>query len=69
VPGTKKKNQYLMEGNDGFILGALYKESESEDGPVYSAVNITRPPHPERSRYHEKSVPLFLPPDAEFLKL
>ena len=69
VPGYKtKKDQYLMESGAGLILGALYKEWETPEGPIYSAAVITCDPHPLFSQYHKKSAPLFLPPDEEVLR-
>jgi putative SOS response-associated peptidase YedK len=69
IPNRTTKAQYLMESNNGLILGALYKCWPSEQGDMYSMAVITRPPHDRFSKYHEKSFPLFLPPDSDFLKL
>jgi len=69
IPGTKKKQQYLMQAPEALILGALYKTWQSADGLVYSLSIITRDPHPRFSKYHEKAFPLFLPKDREFLQL
>lgn len=69
VKGTKKKNQYLMQSKSGLILGAIYNVWETEHGSIYSTAIITRPPIPGFSKYHEKSIPLFLPSDKDFIDL
>ena len=69
VPGFKtKKQHYLMEGTVGLALGALYQEWPGDDGPTYSVAIVTTEPHPEFARYHEKSLPCFIPPDATLMK-
>jgi putative SOS response-associated peptidase YedK len=60
-----KKCQYLMEGQHPLLLGAVYRPFSNG---LYSTAIITRDEHPRFSRYHDKAFPLFLPPDAEFLK-
>lgn len=64
IGAGKSKRQYLMEAQQGLILGALYKEYPDN---LYSMAIITRPPHGRFQKYHDKAFPLFLPPDPEIL--
>ncbi len=61
-----KQRKYLMEAKSGLMLGTLYKKWP---GNMYSCAVITRDPHPVFSQYHKVSIPMFLPHDANFIKL
>lgn len=67
---SQQKNRYLMKSEYGFALGALYKDWKNpQTGEcVRSMAIITRPPHPRFSVYHEKSVPLFIPLEADIIE-
>lgn len=56
---------YLMETNEVFLLGAVYRAFPNG---CYSAAVITRPPHPRFSQYHERAIPCFLPNDKTFIQ-
>ncbi len=59
---SKDGKRYLMRSKEGLALGALFKDWEAPNGEtVRSMALITRPPHPRFSRYHDKSIPAFLP--------
>lgn len=66
---TKGKQSYLMEAADGLLLGGLYREWQIDGTSVYSCAVITCEPHARFSTYHDKSIPLFLPPDPKLLRL
>ena len=66
VPGRKTPQRYLMESETPMLIGTLYQEWP--DGSLSAAV-ITRDPHPQYSRFHAKSMPLFLPEDEKFIAL
>jgi len=55
-------NRYLMRSEEGFALGCVYKDWVDSQGTLLrSFAVITRPPHERFSRYHDKSIPMFLP--------
>lgn len=64
VDGTK--SQYLMEGQEPFLLGALYRPF---DNGRFSCAVITRDSHPRFDRYHDKAFPLFIPINPEFVAM
>lgn len=59
-----KKTQYLMEGEQPFLLGALYRHFDN--GCVSCAV-ITRDSHPRFDPYHDKAFPCFVPAEPDFV--
>ncbi|WP_166256369.1 SOS response-associated peptidase family protein [Marinobacter salicampi] len=59
-----KKTQYLMEGEQPFLLGALYRPFDN--GCISCAV-ITRDSHPRFDEYHDKAFPCFVPADQKFV--
>lgn len=62
------RDRYLMRGQDIMPVGAVYKDWQAPGGEIVrSMAVITRPPHERFSRYYDKSIPCFLPPDADFL--
>ena len=64
--GSKK---YLMKSETGMALGIVYNDWEIDDGSTKrSFAVITRDPHERFAHYHEKAMPLFLPPDIDVLK-
>ncbi len=67
---SQQKNRYLMRSSEGFALGAVYKDwHHPQTGEVLrSAAIITRPPHPRFSQYHEKSLPFFIPLEADLIR-
>ncbi|AEF04871.1 hypothetical protein ambt_16830 [Alteromonas naphthalenivorans] len=60
----KKKEHYLMEADSAVLIGAVYREFSNG---LYSTAVITRPPHPAFKKYHEQSIPCFLPHDKQFI--
>jgi putative SOS response-associated peptidase YedK len=62
----KTKHQYLMQSQQAFMLGAVYRKLENGD---YCCAIITRDAHPKMTPYHEKAFPLFLPLEHAFLSL
>lgn len=66
---SQQKSRYLMRSDKGFALGAVYKDwKHPQSGEVLrSMAIITRPPHPRFSQFHEKSLPLFIPLDADLI--
>lgn len=62
----KTKHQYLMQSQQAFILGAVYRKLENGD---YSCAIITRDAHPKMEPYHDKAFPLFLPVEPNFIDL
>lgn len=61
---SKDGKHYLMRSKEGLALGAVYKDWEAPNGQIVrSMAVITRPPHPRFSKYHDKSIPAFLPLD------
>ena len=64
---SQGKARYLMQSSSVFALGCVFKEWQHAGASVYSFALITRDPHPRFSRYHDKSIPLFLPNDPDFL--
>lgn len=61
-----RKHQYLMEGTQAFLLGALYRPFPNG---LYSCAVITRDAHLKFEPYHDKAFPLFLPPTREFTRV
>ncbi|MEM0911756.1 MAG: SOS response-associated peptidase family protein [Pseudomonadota bacterium] len=61
----KTKHQYLMQSQQPFLLGALYRKLNNGD---YTCAIITRYAHPKMEAYHDKVVPLFLPNDNNFVQ-
>lgn len=69
VGESKGKNHYLMRSDSGLAVGTVYQDWHTPGGEtVRSMAVITRPPHPRFSKYHDKSIPHFLPMDAEVIK-
>ncbi len=64
---TKANQSYLMEASDGLLLGGLFRKWDNGADPMYSCSVITCDPHPRFSQYHDKSIPLLLPPDPGLL--
>ncbi|MBX2859407.1 MAG: SOS response-associated peptidase family protein [Cellvibrionaceae bacterium] len=64
---SQGKARYLMQSQTLFALGCVYQQWQQAGATVYSFALITRDPHPRFSRYHDKSMPLFLPNNPEFL--
>lgn len=62
----KTKHQYLMQSQQPFMLGAVYRQLENGD---YCCAIITRDAHPKMTPYHEKAFPLFLPTESYFLRV
>lgn len=62
----KTKHQYLMQSEQPFLLGAVYRQLENGD---YCFAIITRDAHPKMTPYHEKAFPFFLPLQSDFLGL
>ncbi|MBU2978449.1 SOS response-associated peptidase family protein [Alteromonas sp. C1M14] len=60
----KGSQHYLMEADKGLLIGAVYRPFANG---LYSTAVITRPPHERFSDYHDKSIPCFLPHDADFV--
>lgn len=60
-----RKHQYLMEGTEPFLLGALYRPFPNGQ---YSCAVITRDAHLKFEPYHDKAFPLFLPPTRHFVR-
>lgn len=61
----KTKRSYLLEGDEIFLLGGLYRHYQTDAGPRTGFTVITRDPHPRLSKYHDKACPLFLPTDPD----
>lgn len=59
-----KKRQYLMEGGQPFLLGALYRPFANN---CFSCAVITRDSHPRFDAYHDKAFPCFIPADPDFV--
>lgn len=65
---SKGNKHYLMRSKDGIAIGAVYKDWNAPGGEVVrSMAIITRPPHPRFARYHDQSIPAFLPLDKATL--
>lgn len=62
----KTKHQYLMQSQQPFMLGAVYRKLSNGE---YCCAIITRDAHPKMSPYHDKAFPLFLPIDDIFLHI
>lgn len=60
--------QFLMQANNGLALGAIYKKYISNGIPHYAVAIITRPPVAAFAQFHEKSMPLFIPPDKALMQ-
>ena len=60
----KTKHQYLMQSEEVFALGALYRKHANN---AYSCAVITRDAHPKMEPYHDNAFPCFLPMEADFL--
>lgn len=57
----KGKSHYLMRPKSGaLLLGAVYRVFSNG---CFSCAVVTRPPREDFSKYHEKSIPFFLPHD------
>lgn len=68
-PNRKTPDRYLMQAKRGLVLAAVYNDWHNDDGStVRSMAVITRPPHERFSQYHQKSMPCFLPADADFIQ-
>lgn len=61
-----KNKRYFVESDTPMLLGTVYRVFPSGR---YSTAVITRDSHPRFEPYHDKAFPLFLPLDADFLKL
>ncbi|MDQ2077782.1 SOS response-associated peptidase family protein [Marinimicrobium sp. ABcell2] len=69
VGESKGKDRYLMRSQMGLAVGTVYQDWHAPGvEPIRSMAVITRPPHPRFSQYHDKSIPHFLPMDAEAIK-
>ncbi len=69
VGESNGRDRYLMRSTEGLALGAVYRDWVAPSGAaVRSMAIITRPPHARFSRYHDKSIPCFLPLDVDVLK-
>lgn len=62
----RNKRSFLMEG-EAFFLGGLYRTYKINEQLIYTFSIITRDPQPGFSQYHDKAIPLFLPPDNGLL--
>lgn len=63
------RKRYLMRSASGLALATLYRDWQGPDGvTVRSMAVITRPPHERFSRYHDKSIPCFLPLRADVIR-
>lgn len=60
-----RKVHYLMEAEQPFFLGALYRRF---DNGLYSCAVITKSPSPGFAQFHEKAAPLILPADSALLR-
>lgn len=60
----KEKKSYLLDGDQPFLMGGLYRHYETDAGPRTGFAVITCNPHRRLSKYHDKACPLFLPFDA-----
>lgn len=70
VGESKGRDRYLMRTDRGLALGAVYQDWHSPgNDTIRSMAIITRPPHPRFSKYHDKSIPMFLPLDAKIIKI
>lgn len=67
---SQQKSRFLMRADEGFALGAVYRNwTHPHSGEVLRSMAIvTRPPHPRFSYYHEKSLPLFIPLQADLIR-
>ncbi len=63
----KDKRTYLLESGSAFLLGGIYRYTQTPGGTVLSVAVITCPPHPRLRRFHEKSTPFFLPQDQQWI--
>ncbi len=64
-PSANGKAQYLMRPTSGaMLLGVVYRMFSNG---CFSCAVVTRPPRPDFSQYHEKSIPCFLPHNKEFI--
>lgn len=61
-----KNKRYFVESDTPMLLGTVYR---AFPGGHYSTAVITRDSHPRFEPYHDKAFPLFLPPNADFIKL
>ncbi|GAA3953137.1 SOS response-associated peptidase family protein [Allohahella marinimesophila] len=61
-----KKHQFLMIGNEPFLLGALYRPFSNGH---FSCAVITRDAHLKMEPYHDKAFPLFIPATKDFVQL
>lgn len=61
-----KNRHFFVEGETPLLMGAVYRTFPNN---LYSTAIITRDSHARFEAYHDKAFPLFLPPEAEFLKL
>jgi len=64
---SNDNKRYLLQAEQVFALGCLYKDWEFNGAAARSFAVITTAPTPEFSQYHAKSMPLFLPNDPAFL--
>ena len=63
--GGKGKSHYLMQPECGvLLLGAVYRIFSNG---AYSCAVVTRPPIDGFSKYHEKSIPCFLPHNKDMI--
>lgn len=63
----KAKQSFLMQADEPFLLGGVYRAYRVGGELTFGVSVITRDPHPRFSQYHDKAVPLFLPADTEFI--
>ena len=63
----KEKKSFLMESDEAFFLGGLYRTYQFDNELIYTFSVITRAPHPRFSQYHDKAIPLFMPSKQDVL--
>lgn len=69
VGESKGRDHYLMRTDSGLAVGALYQDWYMPGEEVIrSMAVITRPPLERFSQYHDKSIPMFLPMEADILR-
>lgn len=66
---TKDKNSYHIEADPGLMIGGVYRIWQSGGQLIHLCAVITCPPHDRFSEHHDKSIPLFLPIDADMVRL
>lgn len=67
IQAGNEKHSYLLESNEPFLVGGVYREYKVQDYVVRGLSVITRDPHARLSKYHDKATPLFIPTDKAFV--